>query len=55
MTTPVCDDPFTALEDIRVATVRRRLHSEANRQHLSIIRHVLTHVAAFDAAIVTTG
>jgi predicted O-methyltransferase YrrM len=47
MTTFPDDDPFTILEDARVATVLRRLHSEANRQHLSIIRHFLPHTLSF--------
>jgi hypothetical protein len=43
MTTPIRDDPFAVLEDARVGTVLRRFHNEANRQHLSIIRHFLPH------------
>lgn len=41
------DDPFAVLEDTRVATVLRRLYSEANRQHLSIIRHFLPHALTY--------
>ncbi len=47
MTTPIHDDPFAVLEDARVATVLRRLHSEANRQHLSVIRHFLPHTLSY--------
>ncbi|HWM82032.1 MAG TPA: hypothetical protein VNQ56_08195 [Pseudolabrys sp.] len=47
MTTPIRDDPFAVLEDARIATVLRRLHGEANRQHLSIIRHFLPHVLSY--------
>lgn len=47
MTTPIRDDPFAVLEDTRVATVLRKLYSEANRQHLSIIRHFLPHVLSY--------
>jgi len=43
MTAPIRDDPFAVVEDVRVATVLRRLYSAANRQHLSIIRHFLPH------------
>jgi predicted O-methyltransferase YrrM len=41
------DDPFTVLDDARVASVLRRLYSEATRQHLSIIRHFLPHALSF--------
>jgi predicted O-methyltransferase YrrM len=47
MTTPIRDDPFAVLEDARVGTVLRRLHSKANRQHLSIIRHFLPHALSY--------
>lgn len=47
MTTLPDDDPFTVLEDARVATVLWRLYSEANRQHLSIIRHFLPHALTY--------
>ena len=47
MTTPIHDVPFAVLEDARVATVLRRLHSEANRQHLSVIRHFLPHTLSY--------
>lgn len=47
MTTPIRDDPFAVLEDKRVETVLRRLYDEANRQHLSIIRHFLPHVLSY--------
>lgn len=41
------DDAFAVIEDARVASVLRRLYSEANRQHLSIIRHFLPHTVSF--------
>lgn len=47
MTTLPDDDPFAVLEDAGVATVLRRLYSEANRQHLSIIRHFLPHALSY--------
>lgn len=47
MTTPIRDDPFAVLEDARIATVLRRLHGEANHQHLSIIRHFLPHALSY--------
>ncbi|MCO5131401.1 MAG: class I SAM-dependent methyltransferase [Xanthobacteraceae bacterium] len=47
MTTLPDDDPFAVLEDARVATVLRRLYSEANRQHLSIIGHFLPHALSY--------
>jgi predicted O-methyltransferase YrrM len=47
MTTLPRDDPFAVLEDDRVATVLRRLYGEANRQHLSIIRHFLPHTLTY--------
>jgi predicted O-methyltransferase YrrM len=47
MTTLPRDDPFAVLEDDRVATVLRRLYGEANRQHLSIIRHFLPHTLSY--------
>lgn len=47
MTTLPRDDPFAVLEDARVATVLRRLYSEANRQHFSIIRHFLPHTLSY--------
>jgi predicted O-methyltransferase YrrM len=47
MTKPVDDDPFAVLEDARVAAVLRRLHSEASRQHFSIVRHFLPHTRSF--------
>lgn len=47
MTTQIRDDPFAVLEDNRVATVLRRLYVEANRQHLSIIRHFLPHALSY--------
>ncbi|KPF97955.1 methyltransferase [Rhodopseudomonas sp. AAP120] len=47
MTKQPRDDPFTVLNDARLATVLRRLYSEANRQHLSVIRHFLPHTLSF--------
>lgn len=47
MTKSPHDDPFAVLEDARVATVLRRLYGEANRQHLSIIRHFLPHTLSY--------
>jgi predicted O-methyltransferase YrrM len=47
MTMSIHDDPFAVLEDSRIATVLRRLYSEANRQHLSIIRHFLPHALSY--------
>jgi predicted O-methyltransferase YrrM len=47
MTTLPRDDSFAVLEDDRVATVLRRLYGEANRQHLSIIRHFLPHALTY--------
>ncbi|WP_119390744.1 O-methyltransferase [Taklimakanibacter lacteus] len=47
MTTLPDDDPFAVLENSRVASVLRRLYSEANRQHLSIIRHFLPHTLSY--------
>jgi predicted O-methyltransferase YrrM len=47
MPMPIPDDPFAILEDDRVATLLRRLHSEANRQHLSIIRHFIPHAMSY--------
>ncbi len=47
MTTLPDDDPLAVLEDSRVASVLRRLYSEANRQHLSIIRHFLPHTLSY--------
>ena len=37
------EDPFSVLEDARIAAVLRRLYSEARRQHFSIIRHLFPH------------
>jgi predicted O-methyltransferase YrrM len=40
-------DPFAVIEDERAASVLRRLYKEANRQHVSVVRHLARHALSF--------
>lgn len=40
-------DPLAVIGDERIATVLRRLYKEANRQHLSVVRHLSRHALSF--------
>ena len=40
-------DPFAVIGDDRIAAVLRRLYTEANRQHLSVVRHLSRHAWSF--------
>jgi predicted O-methyltransferase YrrM len=44
MTEPRADDPFSCLEDIRIAEVLQRHYGKAKWQTFSIVRHLLPHI-----------